>query len=53
MADVDKLRGTGVTVAFYGEADHGFAHDTSRPAHRVDDAADAFSRAREWLSASA
>ena len=51
--DVEKLRTTGATVAFYGEAEHGFAHDTSRPAHRVTDAADAFGRAREWLSAGA
>jgi len=51
--DVEKLRETGATVAFYGEAEHGFAHDSARPAHRSADAADAFSRAREWLSAGA
>jgi carboxymethylenebutenolidase len=49
--DVAALRATGAQVVEYGEAEHGFAHDSSRPAHRVDDAADAFRRAREWLSA--
>ena len=48
-ADVDALAATGVTVVRYPEAEHGFAHDTSRPAHRPDDAADAFHRAHTWL----
>ena len=47
---VQELRDAGVNVVEYSQADHGFAHDTSRPAHRVDDAADAFSRARAWLA---
>lgn len=47
--DVAALRATGVTVVEYPEAEHGFAHDASRPAHRADDAADAFARARAWL----
>jgi len=47
--DVEVLRATGVTVREYPDAEHGFAHDASRPAHRVADAADAFSTAREWL----
>jgi len=51
--DVEQLRNTGVNLAFYGEAEHGFAHDVSRPAHRANDAADAFGRAREWLLARA
>lgn len=51
--DVERLRQTGVDLAFYGDAEHGFAHDVSRPAHRKDDAADAFSRARDWLLARA
>ena len=38
-----------MTVVRYPEAEHGFAHDANRPAHRPDDAADAFARAREWL----
>ena len=49
--DVAALRATGAQVVEYVDAEHGFAHDASRPAHRVDDAADAFGRARAWLSA--
>ena len=49
--DVAALRATGAQVVEYADAEHGFAHDSSRPAHRVEDAADAFRRAREWLSA--
>lgn len=49
LADVDELRSTGATVVTYPEAEHGFAHDSSRPSHRPDDAADAFERARTWL----
>jgi dienelactone hydrolase len=49
--DVADLRTTGVNVVEYSDAEHGFAHDSTRPAHRVDDAADAFRRAKEWLSA--
>lgn len=47
---VQDLRATGVHVVEYAEAEHGFAHDVSRPAHRVADAADAFGRARTWLT---
>ena len=50
-ADVVELHKTGANVVEYDGAEHGFAHDTSRPAHRVDDAAEAFARARAWLSA--
>lgn len=46
---VDELRDAGVSVVEYSEAEHGFAHDASRPAHRSDDAADAFARARAWF----
>lgn len=49
--DVAELRTTGANVVEYADAEHGFAHDSTRPAHRIDDAADAFSRARRWLSA--
>lgn len=49
IVDIDQLRSTGVQVVLYPEAEHGFAHDASRPAHRVDDAADAFARAKSWL----
>ena len=48
-ADVDALEATGVTVVRYAGAEHGFAHDASRPAHRPVDAADAFARAEAWL----
>lgn len=49
--DVAALKSAGVNVVEYSQAEHGFAHDVSRPAHRADDAADAFERARTWLSA--
>jgi carboxymethylenebutenolidase len=48
-ADVEALAATGVTVVRYPEAEHGFAHAPERPAHRPDDAADAFERSRRWL----
>ena len=49
--DVDALRALpNVTVAFYPDADHGFVHDPSRPAHRADDAADAWRRVSEFLA---
>ena len=48
--DAAALRTAGVDVAFYPEAQHGFVHDPSRPAHRPDDAADAWRRAIEFLS---
>jgi carboxymethylenebutenolidase len=40
-----------VTVVRYPEAEHGFAHDAERPAHRADDAADAWRRAVEFVTA--
>ena len=46
---VEELRATGVTVVSYPDAEHGFAHDAARPAHRAEDAADAFARAKAWL----
>lgn len=49
-ADIDALGAAGVARVVYPEAEHGFAHDPNRPAHRADDAADAFARAKEWLS---
>lgn len=48
--DVAALEAAGVEVVRYPEADHGFAHDDSRPAHRPDDAADAWTRALAFLS---
>jgi carboxymethylenebutenolidase len=53
-ADIDALRAAldavpGSEVVVYPEADHGFLHDPSRPAHRADDAADAWSRILAFL----
>jgi len=39
-----------VEVVVYPDAEHGFAHDPSRPTHRPDDAADAWRRAVCFLS---
>jgi carboxymethylenebutenolidase len=47
--DVAELEAAGVTVVRYAEADHGFVHDPDRPAHRPDDAADAWDRALAFL----
>lgn len=47
---VQELRSAGVNVVEYALGEHGFAHDASRPAHRADDASDAFARARSWLT---
>jgi carboxymethylenebutenolidase len=48
IAELEKL--SGVEIAFYPEADHGFVHDASRPAHRADDAADAWRRVADFLA---
>jgi carboxymethylenebutenolidase len=50
--DVELLRAVGerTTVVVYPDAEHGFVHDPSRPAHRADDAADAWRRVREFLA---
>ena len=48
---VDELEAAGATVVRYDGAEHGFVHDASRPAHRADDAADAWRRAIDWLGA--
>jgi carboxymethylenebutenolidase len=48
-ADVDALEREGATVVRYDGAEHGFVHDASRPAHRPDDAADAWQRVTSWL----
>ena len=50
-ADVDALRAlSDVEVVRYDEADHGFVHDPARPAHRADDAADAWRRVADFLA---
>ncbi len=46
---VDRLVDAGVEVIRYEGADHGFVHDPSRPAHRPDDAADAWQRVLAFL----
>ncbi len=43
-ADVDALVASGVEVVRYPDAEHGFVHDPARPAHRPEDAADAWQR---------
>ena len=48
---VPELEAAGVTVAYYPDAEHGFVHDPDRPAHRPDDAADAWRRALEFIRA--
>jgi len=47
---LDELASAGATVVRYEGAEHGFVHDPDRPAHRVDDAADAWRRVAEFLS---
>jgi len=49
-ADVEALEATGASVVRYPDAEHGFAHAPERPAHRPDDAADAFERTHTWLT---
>ena len=48
--DVDALEALGAKVVRYPDAEHGFAHAPERPAHRPDDAADAFERTHTWLT---
>lgn len=47
--DVEDLETAGASVIRYDGAEHGFIHDPSRPAHRPDDAADAWARIGSWL----
>lgn len=49
-SDVDELEAAGAQVVRYAGAQHGFVHDPSRPAHRPDDAADAWQRAAAFLA---
>ena len=49
---LDELEKAGATVVRYEGAEHGFVHDPERPAHRPDDAADAWRRAVNWLATS-
>ncbi len=47
--DVDELEATGAEVVRYEGAGHGFVHDPDRPAHRPDDARDAWARAEAFV----
>jgi carboxymethylenebutenolidase len=49
--DAEALEAAGVEVVRFEGAEHGFVHDPSRPAHRADDAADAWRRVITFLSA--
>lgn len=49
--DVAALEAVGVEVVSYEGAEHGFVHDPSRPAHRAEDAADAWHRVFTFLDA--
>jgi carboxymethylenebutenolidase len=54
LDDVDALRAAwrdrdDCEIVVYPEADHGFVHGIERPAHRPDDAADAWRRALAFL----
>jgi len=51
---IEALRGTWADrddceIVVYASAEHGFVHDPERPAHRADDAADAWSRVLAFL----
>jgi carboxymethylenebutenolidase len=53
-ADIDALRAAWADrpdceIVVYPEADHGFVHVPERPAHRPDDAADAWARVLKFL----
>jgi carboxymethylenebutenolidase len=53
-ADIDALRAAWAArddceVVVYADAEHGFVHDADRPAHRADDAADAWARTLAFL----
>lgn len=48
--DIDDLEAAGAEVVRYPEAEHGFVHDPSRPAHRSDDAVDAWRRAVAFMA---
>jgi len=55
-SDIEALRAAwagrpGHEIIVYAEAEHGFVHDADRPAHRADDAADAWRRTLAFLLA--
>lgn len=49
-ADVAELKNHGVQTEIYPDAEHGFAHDAARPAHRAEDANHAFALTHSWLA---
>ena len=54
-ADIEALRAAWADrpdceIVVYPEAEHGFVHAPERPAHRADDAADAWRRVLAFLS---
>lgn len=51
--DVAAGEAAGITVVRYEGADHGFVHDSSRPAHRAADAGDAWRKAIDFLNVGA
>ncbi len=53
--DIEALRSawaiaTDCEIVVYPDAEHGFVHAPERPAHRADDAADAWRRTLAWLA---
>jgi carboxymethylenebutenolidase len=53
-ADIDALRAAWAgrddcEIVVYDDAEHGFVHDEARPAHRAEDAADAWARTLRFL----
>ncbi|MFN8034520.1 MAG: dienelactone hydrolase family protein [Acidimicrobiia bacterium] len=55
-SDIDALRAAWAgrpahEIVVYPGAEHGFVHDAERPAHRADDAADAWARVLAFLGA--
>lgn len=50
MSDIEDLKKLGATTVVYKGAEHGFVHDPDRPAHQPKDAADAWKRAKKFLS---
>jgi len=49
--DVADAEALGIVVVSYEGAEHGFVHDASRPAHRAEDAADAWRQVAAFLEA--
>lgn len=48
-ADVEAAEKLGVQIVRYQGAEHGFVHDPARPAHRAEDAADAWEKVLLFL----